>query len=322
VSEVLHRALYALPDVALAVEGRSLRIIDINRAGETFGYSRTELLALGLDALLDSPRDELAQCIAASDRSVIASRVKCKDGNTVRVSLRASTSAAAASTPCVVVVVRDLPLAPTEIEDARRALRTALASLEVPEPEPADEPTRETPQLSLEQHACLEVETELGWDPIERINSRYGLTEPLRAVVDQHWRERLASDPELEREHGRLMDQYFAWFQANRRTSSHKPSDAIHETKSKIDMFLMSAEVIPFRPPEVPDFTVEQYAGLTVEMAANPKNHAQVLELYGIASEAVWHACEAHWEALLKADPNLRKRWMRLVSDLRGKLAR
>lgn len=320
-SEVLHRALYALPDVALAVEGRSLRIIDVNRAGETFGYARAELLALSLDALLGSPRDELLHCIAASDRSVIASRVRCKDGNTVRVSLRASTSAAAASTPCVVVVVRELPLAPTEIEEARRALRTALASLEVPESEPADEPTRETPELSLEQYACLEVETELGWDPIDRINSRYGLTDALRAVVDQHWRGRLAQDRELQREHGRLMDQYFAWFQANRGADSDK-SPSGDETKSRVDMLLMAAEVMPFRPPEVPDFTVEQYAALTVEMDANPANHAQVLELYGISSEAVWHACEAHWEAVLQADPTLRKRWMRLVSDLRGKLVK
>ena len=324
-SEVLHRALYALPDVTLAVEGRSLRIIDVNRAGETFGYARAELLALSLDALLDSPRAELLRCIAASDRSVIASRVRCKDGSAASVSLRASTSAAAASTPCVVVVVRELPdQAHPEIEEACRALRAALASLErlVPEAEPADEPTRETPELSLEQYACLEVETELAWDPIDKINSRYGLTEVLRTAVDQHWRNKLANDPALQREHGRLMDQYFAWFQANRRVSSDSPHVGPDETKSRVDMLLMSAEVMPFRPPEVPDLTVEQYAALTVEMDANPTNHAQVLELYGISSEAVWHACEAHWEALLQADPSLRKRWMRLVSDLRGKLVK
>ena len=322
-SEVLHRALYALPDVALAVEGRSLRIIDVNRAGDSFGYPRAELLALSLDALLDSPREELLQCIAASDRSVIASRVRCKDGSALGVSLRASTSAAAASTPCVVVVVRELPAAQTEIEEACRALRSALKSLErlIPD-EPADEPTRESPELSLEQHACLEVETELGWDPIERINSRYGLTEALRAVVDQHWRDKLANDAELQREHARLMDQYFAWFQANRHASSDKASVATDATKSRVDMLLMRSDVMPFRPPEVPDITVEQYAALTVEMDANPTNHAQVLELYGIGSEAVWRACEAHWEALLQADPSLRKRWMRLVSDLRGKLVK
>lgn len=332
-SELLHRATYALPDVTLAVEGRSLRIVDVNRAGETFGYTRHELTNLSLDALLDSPRAELLECVAAANRSVVLASARHKDGTAARVSVRTSTSAAAAVVPCVLVVVRELPeeaLAPGQIEEVCSALRFALASLERLAPKELAASSAGAGDLSLAQYACLEVETDLGFDPIERINGRYGLTGPLRAELDQAWRVKLERDPGLWQEHARLTTQYREWFQANRRgsvdgaaTAHPGPRPVASDfTVSAVDMDLMSAAPLPFKPPEVPHLSVEQYAALTVEMDMNPNAHGQVLELYGIDSEATWRACEAHWTELLQADPALRKRWMRLAAELRGKLAK
>jgi hypothetical protein len=319
VSELLHRALYALPDVTLAVDGRSLRIVDVNRAGDAFGYSRAELTALALDALLDSPRAEIASCVAAADRILLATRVRRKDGTSAAATVRASTSAAAAVMPCVLVVVREAALQVAEpgvIEDACVALRSALASLERLVPAA---PT--APELSLAEYASLQVEREMGRDPLDKIDGRYGLTPPLRAELDRAWRAKLDREPALRQELARLVAQYREWFQSNRREGGPRkpPPDG---TVSAVDMDFSAAGALPFRPPEVPDLSVEQYAALTVEMDASPHAHGQVLELYGITSEATWRACEAHWTEMLNADPMLRKRWMRLVADLRGKLVR
>jgi hypothetical protein len=284
--ELLHRALYALPDVTLAVERSSLRIVDVNRTGEAMGYAKPELTALDLAAFLDSPREELVQLVAAADGRLLESRARRKDRTCVRVSVRAAVSAAAAAQPCVLVVLRELP----------------------------DE------RLTLEQYACLQAESEHAAEPMETINSRYGLSQPARVELDQLWRARIEHDPALWQEYSAALERYRKWFGVAG-SAPRAESPAAEQTVTTPQLQAQAA-VLPFKPAGVPDLTVEQYAALTVEIDANPVARREILSLHGIGSEVLWRKCEAHWTALLQADPSLRKRWMRLVTDFRAKLVR
>ncbi len=354
--ELLHSALRALPDVTLAIDPLSLRIVDVNRAVSALGYSRAELLALGLDALLECPRDDLARFVRAADGRAIELLARRRDGTVDRISARAATSAGAATLSCVLLVLREMPehaRALEQIERLRGVLTGVLNSLEqlsdegariavpAPAPEPPPDPVERLPDLSLEQYAALGVETELRAGHSQEINTRYGIpSEASRARLDGQWRERLERDPPLRGHWEALTAQYRTWFKAQAiLTAAPAPAPpvpaaprsaptgafrALHDARGTVaatDLQGKPGDALPFKPAEVPDLSIEQYAMLTVELEAYPARRAEILGMSGIFTDATWLACEAHWAALLVADPGLRQRWLKLGADFRTKLS-
>lgn len=356
--ELLHSALRALPDITLAIDPLSLSIVDVNRAVSALGYSRAELLALGLDALLECPRDDLARFVRAADGRAVELLARRRDGALGRVSARAATSAGAATLPCVLLVLREMPehaRALEQIERLRGVLTGVLNSLEqlseegaciavpAPAPEPPSDPVERLPDFSLEQYAALGVETDLNAGRSQEINARYGLpSDAARARLDAHWRDRLERDPPLRGHWEALTVHYRTWFKAqaahNEAPASapappvpaaprSAPTGAFRAlldargTVAATDLQGKPGDALPFKPAEVPDLSIEQYAMLTVELEAYPARRAEILGMSGIFTDATWLACEAHWAALLVADPGLRQRWLKLGADFRTKLS-
>jgi hypothetical protein len=259
-SELLHPALQALPDVTLAIDPPSLRIVDVNRAVSALGYPRAELLTLGLDALLECPRDDLARFVRAADGRAIELPARWRDGARGRVSARAATSAGAAAWPCVLLVLREVPehaRALEQIERLRGVLTGVLDSLE---------------QLSDE-------------------GARIAVPAPLPAARP--------SAP----------------------TGAFRPVLDARGTVAATDLQAKPGAALPFKPAEVPDLSIEQYAMLTVELETYPARRAEILGMSGIFTDSTWLACEAHWAALLVVDPGLRQRWLKLGADFRNKLS-
>lgn len=79
---------------------------------------------------------------------------------------------------------------------------------------------------------------------------------------------------------------------------------------------------LPFKPTEVPDLSVEQYAALMAEVEGYPSRQPEIRALYGIHSEAAFRTCEGHWTGRLAADPTLMQKWARLKADYGRKLVR
>lgn len=355
--ELLHVALRALPDVTLAIDPTSLRIIDVNRVGDALGYPRAELLALGLDALLQCPRDDLARFVRAADGRAIELPARQRDGGLGRVSARAATSAGAATAPCVLLVLREVPehaRALEQIDRLRGVLSGALESLDqlaeegariaVPAAAPQVEslPLERLPELSIEHYASLGVETERSRGRGQEINARYGiLSDSARARLDGQWRERMDRDAPLREQWEALTTHYRAWFRAQEEAQTEVPirsqvaspaappaaSARVFEamdargTVAATDLERLPGEALPFKPAEVPDLSIEQYAMLTAELEAYPVRRAEILGMSGIFTESTWQACEAHWAIRLVADPASRQRWVKLVADFRGKLS-
>jgi hypothetical protein len=238
-TELLHAALYPLPDLILAVDPSTLRIADVNRPAEALGYPKAELVALALDALLDAPRTELARFIAAADSRSIELRARRRDGGLALVSIRASRSGAATAGPCVLVVLREVPehaRVLKEIERLHGVLDGVVKSLEqlsaAPHPHPhaaappaeiADEKSHDVaapwlPELTLEQYAGLCAETELHPGRIQEIHARYGLSTAMaRKALDDVWSEKFARDTGMRAQWGALSARYREWFQAQQR---------------------------------------------------------------------------------------------------------
>lgn len=74
-------------------------------------------------------------------------------------------------------------------------------------------------------------------------------------------------------------------------------------------------DALPFKPPEVPDLSVEQYAAMMAELGGYPDKQGEIRAMYGIYSEAVWRLCDTHWTARLAHDPALKQKWLRLVAE-------
>jgi hypothetical protein len=412
-SELLHAALYALPDVTFAVEPRGLRIVDVNRPREAFGHAREELAAMSLDALLDTPREELARFVMAADGRPMEVGVRLKNRAIVHASAGASISAAAASLPCVLVVLREAPEHAHVLEEVDR-IRGVLSSVQeglerltehrhaAAPPSSAGEPPVEAPavwlpELSLAQYVSLCVETERSPGRAHEVDARYGLSsEAARVELHRQWNEKLAGDAALKTEWSALYAQYRGWFQAQERARGESgvipapvaaaptqpeppqppaqpeaprtaratapsagvqaatlpftasvtptrptgapatppparppgpppapppPAENVRTTMAVGDMRFES-DALPFKPPDVPDLTVEQYAALGVELEAYPERKTEILGMYGIYADATWRACESHWAGQLIADAALRQRWMKLSTDLKTKLVR
>jgi hypothetical protein len=58
----------------------------------------------------------------------------------------------------------------------------------------------------------------------------------------------------------------------------------------------------PSAPPADPDFTLERYASLCVELEMAPERSAATLQRYGIGAERK-KLLDAHWAARLRAEP-------------------
>lgn len=347
--ELLHRALYALPDVALAVDRDTLRILDVNRTGEAFGHGRQALANVGLDGLLDRPREELLAFVAAADGTSLLAGARTGDASLVSVSARAATAADAAAAPCVLVVLREVAtVSPEHLGELRGALHAALTLIDKSLLGPT--PGGPSEAWGAEKYAWLQAEIELGRDPVDQIVARYGLTAESYEALRSEWNERLQDDAQRDA-HRRQLEQCLDWLRSRNQPAPQEPNaqpvhhggtgdHAPHEqrepdmpfTKPQRSGFNRRGTVaagnrapskpLPFKPPEVPDLSVEQYAALTVELAAEPEKMLDVLGLHGITSKAAWRACDAHWMAMLDADPALRKRWMQLVSAFQSKLAK
>jgi hypothetical protein len=74
----------------------------------------------------------------------------------------------------------------------------------------------------------------------------------------------------------------------------------------------------PVAPAEtqVPDLTVEQYAAACAEMSSDPVRAAAMFAKYGIAGKQAWKALTKQWDARLRADSQLRARWMALMTEI------
>jgi hypothetical protein len=223
-----------LPDVILAVEPGALHITDVNRA-EAFGYAREALAALALDALFDLPREELARFVTAADANSVDVGVRVESGAIVHATARAASSAAAASAPCVLVVIREVPehaRVLAEIDRVRGVLDgagEALARLSElqraaapPVSRDADVPTprgpARVPELSVAQYASLCVEAEVDPNNLAAIDARYGLhDEAARAELHRIWNDKLGADSALKDEWVGLAAQYRRYLQAQQR---------------------------------------------------------------------------------------------------------
>lgn len=267
---MIHGALYSLPDVTLAVEAQTLRILDVNRSEGAFGYSRQELGAIALDTLLDRSQAEVHELVAAPDGRVLAASARLRDGNCLRVSARASPAGGASSVPCTLVVLREEHgIGRDDAEQVRRLLHDALA----------------------------------------RLSSQDGNAMPVAS----------SSAPPQSQHHaatGGSSSQRPPALTFSKEGRRHERRGTVAATGEHL------AAPLPFKPPEVPDLTIEQYAALTVELEASPDKRNDTFAMYGIGAESTWQACQAHWTAILHADPATSRRWMKLVSDFRTKLVK
>ncbi len=247
-AELLHPALHALPDVTLAVDPQSLRVLDVNRAREAFGHGRAGLGAMGLDALVALPRDELLRFVQAADAQPLDVGVRHGSGAVIHATASASHSAGAAAAPCVLVVIRESPeyaRAIEEVDRIRGVLSGALEALErvsqhrraaAAAPVLADDeaPTGATvprlPELTLAQYVSLCVESDLSPGRVHEINERYGLlNEQARALLDRAFRDKLAADPALEAERTALHAKYLFWFTTQGRARHDGGAVAAHD---------------------------------------------------------------------------------------------
>jgi hypothetical protein len=342
-AERLHPALYALPDVTLAVDPGGLRIADVNRADEALGYTREALCAFGLDVLLDAPRDVLAQFVLEADCRTLHVGVRTRSGAVSRVTARASNSASASITPCVLVTIReaDHPTVPVEeLNRIREGLAGALDGLDrlagrgrvtlaSAPPLPAQDAQERLPELSLQQYAALCVEADLNPARAQETDRRYGVASPAaRAELHRAWADRLGADAGLKAQWAALAAQYRDWFQAQERAReraapgprgaepiSTRPSTVIASGQRP------DGDGLPFKV-SVPDLTVEQFAGLVIELEAYPGRRTEILELYAIPSDASWRAVDALWKDRFISDPVLRQRWMKILGELRTRLVK
>jgi hypothetical protein len=256
---LLHQAVHALPDIVLAIDPGGLKILDVNRA-EVFGYARDALVELTLDAVAEAPRVELERLVAAADGALLELAVRWRTGEIVRATARAAGSAAAAPTPCVLVVLREAPARGAlneEIERAAVALRGALACIEALSERPrtssaaslavgqakAKGAVPTPPELSLAQYASLCVETELAPGSLDAIGARYGVAdEAARAELHRIWQQRLHDDPAQRAEWTGFAGRYREWLQAQQRLrdeaaiatgESLAPSGPTHEARAE-----------------------------------------------------------------------------------------
>jgi hypothetical protein len=325
---MLHASLYALPDVTFAVDPRTLAILDVNRGRDALGYAREELGALGLDALLDAPRADVASFVAAASGQSLEVGVRLKGGVTARATAKAATSAAAAAQPCVLVVLReagDAGLAPDDVERLRAALAAAqevvgrLPRRAAEAPKPAAPPEPAAPTLSMEQYAALRAEEDVAPSRRGDIEARFGITsDAARARIDQAFRERIEGDAGVKAQWDALSAKYRRFFESQRRARS---APQLRGT-ALVAPGAQPAASLPFGPVDAPELTVEQYAAVLVELDAYPERRAETLRLHGIVTEATWKAVEAQWEAKLVAEPALQQRIGKLAADLRKRLVR
>jgi hypothetical protein len=321
-AERLHPALYALPDVTLAVDPAGLRIADVNRADEALGYARETLRTIALDVLLDAPRDVLARFVLEADGRSLQVGLRSASGAVSRVTARASNSASASSTPCVLVTIRETDPSTVAVEELNRIRDGLVSALDGLARLAGQE---RLPELSLQQYAALCVEADLNPARANDTDRRYGVASPAaRAELHRRWNERLVADSGLKAQWTALAGQYRDWFQAEERARervgapepvSTRPSTVVASGQR------FDGDGLPFKV-SVPDLTVEQFAGLVIELEAYPARKAEILELYAIPSEASWRAVDASWKDRFISDPALRQRWTKLLGELRTRLVK
>jgi hypothetical protein len=245
IAGILHPVLHALPDVVLAVDPATLRVVDVNRA-TVFGYARDALTTLALDALLEKEREQLARFVRASDGRPIDVGVRLDGGAVVHASAVAAASAAAASAPCVLVVLREAgehARVLAEIERLRGVLAGAADSLtrllalgaspsnsnlrSGPSERPPEADPTPLPDLTLQQYASLCVEAELYAANVKEVDARYGLaSEAARSELHRIWGEKLAADAATKEQWSALIQQYRTYFQAQQRAREEPPLSA------------------------------------------------------------------------------------------------
>jgi len=68
-------------------------------------------------------------------------------------------------------------------------------------------------------------------------------------------------------------------------------------------------------PPNLPDFTLQQYASLCAEREVRPGEAEAIRQKYGIPDEPTLEALDAHWERLFTAQPTVRERHQGLLTE-------
>lgn len=158
-----------------------------------------------------------------------------------------------------------------------------------PSPTRPPTPVAALPELTVEQYAYLCVELEARPDRTGETLGRYRVVPEAIDTVHAVWRQRLAHDRTASDVFARVCADYRAWLSGQNR--------------------------------QVPQFTLEQYASLLVDVSMAPAQRLGILQRYGLddASKAL---LDQSFQQRMHADPRLRAALDHAMATYRAWLAR